>query len=92
MANLLVKKRLLSRIKDAFKGILLGLTVYEMAHDALKTKRHIEQALMLASIGDMLGLPVSSYYRLRLIPYWYPKIENWKTTLLKEKDLLDKIT
>ena len=91
MASHLADKKLLSRIKEAFKGILLGVTVYEMAQDALRMKRFAEQALMLVSIGDMLGVPVSSYYRLRLIPYWYPKIESWKTGLLKEKDLIDKI-
>jgi hypothetical protein len=45
---------------------------------------------MLVSIGDMIGFPTISYYRLKLIPYWLPQIKNWKIALLKEKDIIDR--
>jgi len=62
-----------------------------MAQDALKMKWYVEQAIMLASMGDMLGLPVVCYYRLRLLPYWIHKIQIWKTTVLREKDITERI-
>jgi len=84
-------KNRLSKVKDVLRSILLGATVFDMAQDALKMKWYIEQALMLASIGDLVGLPVISYYRLRLLPYWIRRIEIWRTAILKEKDFTDKI-
>jgi len=84
-------KNRLGKIKDALKSILIGATVFDMAQDALKTKWYVEQALMLASIGDMVGLPVISYYRLRLLPYWIHRIQVWRTAILKEKDVTEKI-
>jgi len=90
-ASYLLDKKRLSKAKDILKSILLGATVYDMAQDALRMKWYVEQALMLASIGDMLGFPVVSYYRLKLIPYWILKIQSWKMAVLKEKDVVDKI-
>jgi hypothetical protein len=78
-------------IKNALKEILLGATTFDMAQDAFKMKWNVEQALMLVSIGDMLGVPVASFYRLRLIPYFLPRIRSWKTAVLKEKDIINKI-
>jgi len=81
----------LGKVKDILKSILFGATVFDMAQDALKMRWYAEQALMLASIGDMLGLPIVTYYRLRLLPYWIHKIKTWKTAVLKEKDITEKI-
>jgi len=82
---------LLDKILDILKDILFGVTTYEMTRDALKLKWHVERALMLVSIGDMLGIPLTSYYRLRLIPYLLPTIEVWKTSILKERDILESL-
>jgi hypothetical protein len=46
---------------------------------------------MLVVLGDMLGYPTSAYYRLRLLPYWLPRIKEWKIFLLREKDVTEKI-
>jgi hypothetical protein len=79
-----------SKVKRILKSILFGATTFEMAQDALRLRQCAEQALMLVSIGDMIGFPTISYYRLKLIPYWLPQIKNWKTALLKEKDIIDR--
>jgi hypothetical protein len=86
-----VNRRRLVKVKDALKSILLGATVYDMVQDTVRLKWYMEQALILVSVGDMLGLPVSSYYRLRLIPYWINKFKSWKMNILKERDIIDKM-
>ncbi len=91
LASHLIDKNRLGRVKDILKSILFGATVFGMAQDALKMKWYVEQSLMLASIGDMLGLPIVSYYRLRLLPYWIHKVQIWKTAVLKEKDVTERI-
>ena len=83
-----------SRFKSALgilRSILIGATVYEMAQQALKMKWHAEQMFMLVSVGDIVGIPIGSYYRLKLMPYFLPKIEAWKRSLLKERDLLEEL-
>jgi len=81
----------IGRVKEILKSILFGATLFDMTQDALRMKWYTEQSLMLVSIGDMLGLPIVSYYRLRLLPYWIHKIQIWKTAVLKEKDITEKI-
>lgn len=65
------------RVREILKSILFGATFFDMTQDALRMKWYTEQSLMLVSIGDMLGLPMVSYYRLRLLPYWIHKITIW---------------
>jgi len=91
LASYLISRNRLGKVKDILKSILFGATVFDMAQDALKMRWYVEQVLMLASIGDMVGLPVVSYYRLRLLPYWIHKIKTWKTAVLKEKDVIERI-
>ena len=82
-------RNIVSRALGILRSMLFGATVYDMVQEALKMKWQVERMFMLVSIGDMVGIPISSYYRLRLIPYCIPKIEAWKRALLKEKDILE---
>ncbi|MEM3501574.1 MAG: hypothetical protein QXI59_00835 [Candidatus Bathyarchaeia archaeon] len=86
-----VNRGRLLKIKDMLKNIMLGATVYDMVQDTMRMKWYMEQALILVSVGDMLGLPVSSYYRLKLIPHWINKFKSWKINILKERDIIDKM-
>jgi len=82
-------RNILSRALGILRSMLFGATVYDMVQEALKMKWQVEQLFMLVSIGDMVGIPISGYYRLRLIPHCVPRIEAWKRALLKEKDILE---
>jgi len=57
-----------------FKDFLIGATVYSAIRDLEERRLVIEYGLMLAVLGDMLGHPFSNYYRLRLLPYWIPRL------------------
>ncbi|MEM3698152.1 MAG: hypothetical protein QXQ94_11805 [Candidatus Bathyarchaeia archaeon] len=73
------------------KNFLVGATVYSAIKDFEEKRLLFEYGLMLAVLGDMLGYPVSAYYRLRLIPYWLPRVKEWKIFLLREKDVTEKL-
>jgi hypothetical protein len=48
---------------------------------------------MIITLGDMLGIPLlPPYYSLRLLPYMYPNIQNWKMYMLRERDVTDRIS
>lgn len=79
------------RLKTALKDFLIGATLYDMIKD-LQDKRLItEYTLMSVVLGDLLGYPVSSYYKLKMLPFWLPRLRTWKHRMLKEKDVTDKL-
>jgi len=48
-------------------------------------------ALMTVVFGDMLGFPIPCYYKLRLLPAVLTNINTWRTFVLKERDITEKI-
>ncbi|MDI6847525.1 MAG: hypothetical protein QMD23_05280 [Candidatus Bathyarchaeia archaeon] len=73
------------------KDFLIGATVYSAIKDLEEKRMLAEYGLMLVVLGDMLGYPVSSYYRFRLLPFWLPTVGAWKHYLLREKDVTEKL-
>ena len=74
----------------AVREFLFGMMGYELAHHALEMRASLESLFMLATVGDMLGVPIlPPYYSLRLLPYAVPQIATWKRRMLREKDLTD---
>jgi len=71
------------------KDFLIGATVYDMVKYLEEKRMLAEYGLMLAALGDMLGYPVSSYYRFRLLPFCVFRLENWKRYMLLEKDIIE---
>ena len=79
------------KLKVALKDFLLGATVHDMIKD-LKEKRLItEYTLMSVVLGDMLGYPVSSFYKLKMLPFWLSRLQTWKHHMLKEGDVTDNL-
>ena len=62
----------------------------EVAHHAVEMRASLETLFMLATVGDMIGVPIlPPYYSLRLLPYVVPQIATWKRRMLREKDISD---
>jgi hypothetical protein len=75
-------------IFKSIKEIIFGYVVHDSASFALRNRATMEQLFILISIGDILGVPIlPKYYSLRLLPYLFPKISNWKRRMLRERDL-----
>ena len=67
-----------------------GMFGMEIAQHALEMRASLENLFMLATLGDMLGLPIlPPYYSLRLLPFMIPKISSWKQRVLREKEFTD---
>jgi len=73
------------------KSFLFGATVYSAIKDLEEKRVLTEYGLMLVVLGDMLGYPVSSYYRFKLLPFWLPRVGIWKHYMLREKDVTEKL-
>jgi hypothetical protein len=75
------------RLKRAVEDFLFGMTGYEWSRHALETRASLETIFMVATVGDMIGLPIiPPYYSLRLLPYVVPQVSTWRRRVLREKD------
>jgi hypothetical protein len=82
----------IQNLKLAIRDFLLGATnIYDMILYLERKKICTEYMIMLITMGDMLGYPISSYYRLKLFPYYIPKLHSWKKYFLKERDIIEKL-
>ena len=75
---------------SALREFLYGMIGYEMAHHAVEMRASLESLFMLATVGEMLGVPIlSPYYSLRLLPYVVPQMATWKRRVLREREFTD---
>ncbi len=86
-------RRILTVVKSALRArmdMLYGATIYDMVRDLNKERGSREGLFFLIVFGDLLGIPIlPSYYSLRLLPFVMPRIESWRTSLARERDLSD---
>jgi hypothetical protein len=72
------------------RDFLYGMLGYELAQHALEMRGSVEALFMLATFGDMIGVPVlPPYYNLRLLPFAVPHIAAWKRRVLREHEFTD---
>lgn len=70
--------------------IIYGMTLYDMVRECQKERGMLERLFILAVFGDVLGVPIlPPYYALRLLPYVVPCIDQWRWSMLRERDLTD---
>ena len=73
------------------REFLYGMFGMEVAEHALEMRASVEALFMLATFGDMIGVPVlPPYYNLRLLPFAVPHISAWKRRVLREHEFADK--
>ncbi len=87
------QKRVGDRLKEwmrALRDILYGMTVYEWVREFDKARGELERVFTLIVFGQFLGVPIlPPYYVLRLLPYAVPRLEGWRRSVLRERDLTD---
>ena len=74
----------------AIREFMFGMVGMEMASHAMEMRASLESLFMLATLGDMIGVPViPPYYSLRLLPYVVPNITSWKRRVLRPREFTD---
>jgi hypothetical protein len=72
--------------------VIYGMTIYDWVHELNKARNEQERLFTLIVYGDLLGIPVlPPYYMLRLLPFMVPSLENWRRSMLRERDFTDLI-
>jgi len=86
-------RRLRARLRGlarALGQVIYGMTVYDMVRDLRKEQGNIERLFVALTFGDLLGVPIlPTYHSLRLLPYVVPRLEGWRRSMLRERDLTD---
>ena len=78
------------RFLTAIREIFYGMTAYEFERQALELRGSLENVLITALLGDMLGLPVAPpVYALRVLPYVVPQLQMWKRRVAREREIFD---
>ncbi|MEW5801238.1 MAG: hypothetical protein AB1847_03940 [bacterium] len=73
--------------------IWYGMTAYGFVISLKQERASMERIFMLSLFGDLLGVPIlPPYYSLRLLPYIIPFINRWRSSVLRERDLVDILT
>lgn len=82
----------LSKVMRTLREVIYGMTVYDWVHELKKARHEQERLFTLIIFGDLLGVPIlPPYHMLRLIPYLVPSFENWRRSMLRERDFTDLI-
>ncbi len=72
------------------RDVLWGLAFLETYQEIKKEKRQVERLMNLVILGEFLGLPLmNSTVALRLLPYLYPHLHDWRRRVLTERDVTD---
>jgi hypothetical protein len=72
--------------------VIYGMTIYDWVHELQKARSEQERLFTLIVYGDLLGVPIlPPYYTLRLFPFMVPTLENWRRSMLRERDFTDLI-
>lgn len=72
------------------REFLFGMVGLEMVRHAVEMRASLENIFILATFGDLIGVPVlPPYYSLRLLPYVVPHIATWKRRVLREREFTD---
>lgn len=67
-----------------------GMTGHEFARHAMGTRASLETIFMVATVGDMIGVPIiPPYYSLRLLPFVVPSVATWKRRVLRERQFTE---
>jgi len=79
-------------LKEKIKDILYGLFFFDIYLSSKKFAQQYNDFIYLVILGEILGVPImATYYTLRLVPYIYGDLIQWKVRYLREKDITDNI-
>jgi hypothetical protein len=83
----ILRQRRLNRAWQAVAQFLYGATGYEFARHALEMRRQAEAMFMLATVGQLIGVPIlPPISAMRLLPHLMPDIARWKREMARRKD------
>jgi hypothetical protein len=83
---------LTSSWRTTLKDHLRGFFLHGFFENIGSEKRRLDDFFMLCLFGKTIGIPgIFNYYHLRLMPYYFKKLNSWKRRVLRERDFFDHV-
>ncbi|CCC80790.1 hypothetical protein TTX_0114 [Thermoproteus tenax Kra 1] len=80
------------KIKQIIYDFLFGAFYLDLYKEVAKIHKQLLLVTEFLVFGEFLGIPLlSSYYAMRLLPYFVGELYDFKSEMLKEKDLFEEI-
>ena len=81
---------LVAKALKTIREVLYGMTIYDWVHELHKARNEKDRLFTLIVYGDLIGVPIlPPYYTLRLLPFLVPTFDNWRRSMLRERDFTD---
>jgi hypothetical protein len=85
-------RTIVEKVFQTLREVIYGMTVYDWVRELNKARHEQERLFTLVVFGELLGVPIlPPYHMLRLLPYIVPSLENWRRSMLRERDFTDLI-
>ncbi|MEL9990267.1 MAG: hypothetical protein QXP98_02060 [Thermoproteus sp.] len=81
------------KLKQAIYDFFFGMFFLDLYREVAKMHKQLLLVTEFLVFGEFVGVPLlSSYYALRLLPYFVGDLYDFKEELLKERDVFEEIS
>ncbi|MFB6490558.1 MAG: hypothetical protein TU35_004820 [Thermoproteus sp. AZ2] len=81
------------RLLEIIRDFLFGAFYLDLYRETSEIYRKTLLATEVLVFGDLIGIPLlTSYYSLRLLPYFLKDLYDFRRETLKERDVLEELS
>ncbi|AEA12750.1 hypothetical protein TUZN_1274 [Thermoproteus uzoniensis 768-20] len=81
------------RLGQAIRDFLFGAFLLDLYRETAKAHRQLLTVTEFLVFGEFVGVPLlSTYYALRLLPYFVGDLYDFKREIMKDRDVMEEIS
>lgn len=81
------------KLKQIIHDFLFGAFLLDLYRETAKAHKQLLTVTEFLVFGEFVGVPLlSTYYALRLLPYFVADLYDFKREVLKERDVLEELS
>ncbi|MGC9170741.1 MAG: hypothetical protein ACP5HD_08365 [Thermoproteus sp.] len=81
------------RLAQAIRDFLFGAFLLDLYRETAKAHKQLLTVTEFLVFGEFVGVPLlSTYYALRLLPYFVGDLYDFKREVMKDRDVMEEIS
>jgi len=81
------------RLRQAIADFLFGAFFLDLYRETAKAHKQLLTVTEFLVFGEFVGVPlISTYYALRLLPYFVGDLYDFKREVLRDRDVMEEIS
>ncbi|MGC8582820.1 MAG: hypothetical protein ACP5MH_03740 [Thermoproteus sp.] len=81
------------RLGQAIRDFLFGAFLLDLYRETAKAHKQLLTVTEFLVFGEFVGVPLlSTYYALRLLPYFVGDLYDFKREVMKDRDVMEEIS